>query len=153
MRERSRRGRNRAFLCIEQLRESENSRSRRKIMGKSTWFKEGKKNSQWNNATGPLPRPGKRKKIEGEELRNRSVIFVEHTPGGELAKLIRNQLTRMEELMGFKIKVVERAGTALKDLFSPTNIWRGGACSRLDCTTCTQGGGRPPRLYKEKHHL
>ena len=67
----------------------------------------------------------KGRKLRGEELRNRSVIFVEHTPGGELAKLIRNQLTRMEELMGFKIKVVERAGTALKDLFSPTNIWRG----------------------------
>ena len=27
--------------------------------------------------------------------------------------------------MGFRIKVVERAGTAIKDLFSPTNIWRG----------------------------
>ena len=45
----------------------------------------------------------------------------------------------MEKLMGFKIKVVERAGTPIKDLFSPTNVWGGGQCERLDCTTCQQG--------------
>ena len=102
--------------------ESGNSRNRKKILGKSTWLKGGKKNPRWNGATGPLSGPRKSQKLEGEEIWNRSVIFVEHTPGGELAKQIRNTLARMEDLMGFKIKVVERAGMALKDLFSPTNI-------------------------------
>ena len=50
-------------------------------------------------------------------------MFVEYTPGGELAKRLREQLLSMEKLMGFKIKVVERAGTPIKDLFSPTNVW------------------------------
>ena len=71
--------------------------------------------------------------------KTRTVLFVEHTPGGELAKRLRDQLSRLEGLMGFKIKVVERAGTALKDLFSLSDVWGGGACSREDCTTCNQG--------------
>ena len=72
-------------------------------------------------------------------IKTRTVLFVEHTPGGELAKRLRDQLSRLEGLMGFKIKVVERTGTALKDLFSLSDVWNGGTCSREDCTTCRQG--------------
>ena len=40
--------------------------------------------------------------------------------------------------MGYKMKVVERVGTQLKDMFSLTNIWGGTICDRKDCTTCQQ---------------
>ena len=42
--------------------------------------------------------------------------------------------------MGFKLKIIEKTGTKLKDLFSPTNIWKGSQCGREGCTTCNQGG-------------
>ena len=67
-------------------------------------------------------------------------MFVEHTRGGEMAKRLRLQLGRIENLMGFKLKIVEKTGTKLKDLFSPTNIWKGSQCGRDGCTTCNQGG-------------
>ena len=59
---------------------------------------------------------------EAGPLETRSVIFVEHTPDGMLAKRLREQVNRMEHIMGFKFKVVERTGTRLKDMFSPTNV-------------------------------
>ena len=67
-------------------------------------------------------------------------MFVEHTKGGEVAKRLRLQLGRIETLMGFKLKIIEKTGTKLKDLFSPTNIWKGNHCGREGCTTCNQGG-------------
>ena len=54
--------------------------------------------------------------------------------------MLREQLGRMEQTIGFRIKVVERAGTRLKDMFSLTNLWGGSQCAREDCTTCTQEG-------------
>ena len=68
------------------------------------------------------------------------MMFVEHTRGGEMAKRLRRHLGRMEDLMGFKLKIIERTGTKLKDLFSPTNIWKGSQCGRKGCITCNQGG-------------
>ena len=40
--------------------------------------------------------------------------------------------------MGFKIKVVERAGTPLRMMFPLFMIGEGKECGRDDCTTCTQ---------------
>ena len=124
--------------------ESGNSRNRKKVMGKSTWFK-GNGGGK-NKNTGTFNGHRKNRNIKGEKdstgtgpLQTRTVLFVENTPGGELASKIRDQLTRMEGIMGYKMKVVERVGTQLKDLFSLTNLWRGNTCDRKDCTTCQQG--------------
>ena len=73
---------------------------------------------------------------------------MEHTPSGELAKL-REQLRRIEDLMCFRITVVERTGTSVKDLFSPTNIWAGSHCEIEDCMTCTQGAEDLPDCSKQ----
>ena len=122
--------------------ESGKTRNSKKIMGRSSWFKggNGKKTTQkWNKNINSRNNSGGKGKWNSTELKTRTVLFVEHTPGGELAKRLREQLSRMEGLMGFKIKVVERTGTALKDLFSLSDVWSGGVCSREDCTTCKQG--------------
>ena len=130
--------------------ESGKTRNRKKIIGKSSWFKggNGKKTTQrWNNTTNMKRNNGgvRNNAKVGKDgtsplmIKTRTVLFVEHTPGGELAKRLRDQLSRLEGLMGFKIKVVERTGTALKDLFSLSDVWNGGACSREDFTTCRQG--------------
>ena len=71
--------------------------------------------------------------------KNQNCNFVKHTTGGELAKRMREALSRIEKKMGFRIKVVERSGTQIKDLFSLTNVWGGIPCDRKECITCTQG--------------
>ena len=124
------------ILLYRTSEESIGSRDKKKLLGKSTWFKGGGKRT-CSSVPGGVKRGVKRKRME-EVSRTRSVLFVEHTPGGELAKRLREQLLRMETLMGFHIKVIERTGTKLKDLFSLTNVWGGMKCERGDCTTCNQ---------------
>ena len=67
------------------------------------------------------------------------MIFVEHTPGGTLAKNLRSLLERLHHHLGCKIKVVERTGSKLKDLFPLTKLWEGTGCGRKDCFPCRQG--------------
>ena len=99
--------------------ESGSSRARKKILGKSTWFKggkEGKKKTVLNGRNKGLK--WEHRNSDTGPLDTKTVLFVEHTPEGTLAKMLREQLGRMEGTMGFRIKVVERAGTRLKDMFS-----------------------------------
>ena len=65
----------------------------------------------WKRQTGPLPP-------------TRSVIFLDNTAGGLLAK-------RFQE--------AESAGTPLSMLLPSTNPWGPQDCTRLDCVTCNQG--------------
>ena len=118
--------------------ESGKSRNRKKIIGKSTWFKKSGGGGAKTIAGGN----NKKRKINSEDeggIKTRTVIFVEHTPGGEMAKRMREELSRIEKMMGFRTKVVERSGTKIKDLFSLTNVWGGIPCDRDECITCTQG--------------
>ena len=62
----------------------------------------------------------------------------------ETSQTDQEPTSKMEDLMGFKIKVAERAGTALKNLFRLDQNLEGGACSRQDCSTFTQGGEELP---------
>ena len=75
----------------------------------------------------------------GKPLKTRTVLFVEQMRDGRLAKDIREVLKRLEVILGFKVKVVERAGTSLKNLLPNTNPWAGAHCSRTECITCNQG--------------
>ena len=85
------------------------TRAKKRLLGKSTWFKGGIKRGpgiQNKRKTGV-----KRKRCEDEDLKTRSVMFVEYTRGGEMAKKLRLELGKMENLMGFRMKVIERTGT------------------------------------------
>ena len=122
--------------------ESGSTRAKKKLLGKSSWFKGGgggRTKPGWTRKNKGVKSEHRRKGDTGP-LETKTVLFVEHTPEGTLAKRLRDQLGRMEGTMGFRIKVVERAGTRLKDLFSLTNVWGGSQCEREDCTTCTQEG-------------
>ena len=57
-----------------------------------------------------------------ENLRTSTVLFVENTKGGELAERMRTTLKRIEEILGYRVKVVERSGTPLKKMFPLTKI-------------------------------
>ena len=129
-------------------------------MDKSEWFKKvGKRteedatstknvNSSWGGRV-------KRQKVLQSSLgtslgtaRTRTVLFVEQTPGGKLARSLREVLKRIEGILGFKVKVVERTGSTLKNLLPNTNPWGGAHCTRAECVTCNQGSEDMPACTK-----
>ena len=73
-------------------------------------------------------------------MKTKSVLFVDQTPNGELAKLLRETLRRLEHILGFRVKIVEKTGTPIKGNFSVTKLWEGTPCGRGDCITCSQRG-------------
>ena len=72
-----------------------------------------------------------------------TVLFVPKTPGGILAKLMREAEEEIEKLTGDRVKVVERAGTMIKRILSKSNPWAGESCGRTECLVCRyeEGGG------------
>ena len=83
------------------------------------------------------------------EPRVKSILFVEQSPGGELARLMRQTLSNMEPTLGFKIKVVERCGQSLGSKFPISNLWGGAKCGRQGCTTCEQDVEELPDCTKK----
>ena len=134
------------FKLYRTAKDSSKPRQMKKLLGARDWYR--RKRSREDDE--PLPESNKRGRWEGEgahqpreegEVDMRSVIFVEYTPGGALAKRIREVLGRLQGLLGGGIKVVERTGTPLVRQFPLTRLWEGTPCPRSDCVTCTQGGG------------
>ena len=72
-------------------------------------------------------------------MRVRTILFVEQSPNGELARRMRERLRSMEETLGFRAKVVERVGQQLGSKFSLSTVWDGTKCGRSDCVTIEQG--------------
>ena len=114
--------------------DSSGARIKKKLLSKSNWFKKKKKEEQEKEqmepgATSWGSRPAK-------ELEVKTVLFVEQSPGGELAKRMRETLRNMEHTLGFKVKVAERTGQALGSKFPLNTLWDGAKCGQGDCTTC-----------------
>ena len=71
---------------------------------------------------------------KGREMKTRTVIFVEQTRDGALAKALREVATRLEGMIGFRVKVVERTGSSLRNSLPNTNPWAGQMkYGRTDC--------------------
>ena len=81
-------------------------------------------------------------------MKTRTVLFVEQTRDGRLAKELREVLQRLEGVLGFRVKVVERTGTSLKNTLPNTNPWSGAHCGRMDCVTCNQISEEKPPCTK-----
>ena len=67
------------------------------------------------------------------------MLFVEQTKNGMLAKMFRDQEMRLAELTGFKVKITEMNGTAVKNILHDPNPWALARCSRPDCYPCHTG--------------
>ena len=116
-------------------------RWKKKLLGKTTWFRKKRGEDDTYRKTGRRSNTKEDDLSTGnQELRTRAVIFVPQTPSGELAKRTREVIQKMEHLLKFKLKVVERAGTSLQNQFSQSSIWRGMACGRQECIPCHQEG-------------
>ena len=68
-----------------------------------------------------------------------SVMFVEKTKGGVLAKLLQEAEDGMAHMTGFRIRMTEMSGSKLCHLLPNTNPWSGVQCGRQKCTPCAQG--------------
>ena len=72
-------------------------------------------------------------------MEHKTVIFVEYTREGELGNRLRELYNRLSGMLGFNIKVVERAGSTLRSQFPVTTLWDGAPCPREECIMCSQG--------------
>ena len=109
-------------------RETGGSRGKKKLLGKTSWYKQ-RRSRREEDTLGPGRRGTKgdvRRKRGSQDVKTRAVLFVPQTPMGELARRTREVLQRMEHLTKFRLKVVERAGTSLQNLFSQTAICKSG---------------------------
>ena len=126
------------------------------MLAKANWFKQKKKkNYNEEDRTKHMGGQGAHKlgskRNKNEEPEVKSLLFVEQTPNGELARRLRETLRNMEPTLGFKIKVVERAGQKLGSKFPLSSLWGGVGCGGQDCITCGQGGDSEPPNCTQKN--
>ena len=129
--------------------QSATGRMKRKLIEKSTWFRKRRSNQEVPEKSNDMKGKKRRKKggnkdqddqEEQDNLRTRTVLFVENTPGGALAKKLREIMQRIQEILRYRIKVVERAGTPLKLLFPLGDLGAEEQCERRGCIPCEQPG-------------
>ena len=113
--------------------ESLGLRTRKKLLGKTQWYKNKKKNKQETKGEGEDMIEDKQKKAgsrrykpeDKKDKETAAVLFVDNTKGGGLARELREVLGRLEDIMGYRLKVVERSGTPLRLMFPLTKIGEG----------------------------
>ena len=77
-----------------------------------------------------------RKRRRREKKKVKAVLFAPYTRNSALAMKLREAEERLATLTGYKLKVVERAGTKLEDILTKSNPWQGIDCGRKLCLLC-----------------
>ena len=123
-------------------------RIRRKILDPVNWFRPKDKIEEEGKEKVTSEREvhgfKKKRKFESDEKLNRvekkqkkedpkAVMFCPYTPGGELAKRLREVEFDMEKSSGYKIKIVEESGEKVLDVLHSSNPWKGEDCGREKC--------------------
>ena len=105
--------------------ESNKTRASKKLTEKSEWFRKQKNDNQDldneekdESCLNKYLRDGKNQEDGNQNMTipTRTVLFVENTRGGELAKRLRSVEKRTQNMTGFKTKIVEGVGSKLKNL-------------------------------------
>ena len=123
----------------------------KKLREKSTWFKKKAKEDCYvggRKSTLPGKTDSIKKTLTEKKDPAKTVMFVEYTPQGALAKRLREVAQRLESIVGFGIKIVEKTGLPLVSQF-PSDTWDGTPCGRGDCITCIQGAEEIPPCTKQ----
>ena len=95
---------------------SKASRGTNKLLEKSTWFKKRAKEDCYvgeRKSTAPGKTHSTKKNLGEKKTPAKTVMFVEYTPHGVLAKRLREVDQRLESITGFGIKLVEKTGIPL----------------------------------------
>ena len=84
--------------------------------------KSKKKLNWWNN--------------EKSEIQYKSVLFVTPTPGGVLAKALRQREEELNKNGKERIKIEEKGGTKIKDILGTKNPFKKSKCVQKTCPLC-----------------
>ena len=77
--------------------------------------------------------------VRAWEKEPEAVVFVAHTPGGELRKILQKNDDELAETLGTRrVKFVERGGTSLQAILCQSNPWGKKHCNRV-CHMCDNG--------------
>ena len=66
----------------------------------------------------------------GNKVPTKAVMFVPFTKGSQLAKQMRENEQMMEQMSGYRLKIVERGGIKLESILVKRNPWEGECCER-----------------------
>ena len=66
----------------------------------------------------------------------KAVMFVPYTAHGKLAAKLREAEVKLQDLTGYKLKIVERSGSKMEDLLHQSDPWQGEDCCRPHCLLC-----------------
>ena len=122
-------------------------RIRKKLLDPVTWFKskpeedtEIEKEHQEKSGRERLKKRKSEEEHGGRNMRMKeepkAVMFCPYTPGGDLAKRLRDVEENMEKNTGYRIKIVEEAGEKILDILHSSNPWKGEICGRSNCWLC-----------------
>ena len=121
--------------------ETENSRRKKKLLGKTTWFRNRKPTNQnQGRTTTQRKRQNNHTKEQAtnqDDKQPAAVIFDDRTPGGELARRLRQAETELGKISKKRVKVVERNGAQLQLQLTKSDPWGDTLCERPDCTMCS----------------
>ena len=73
---------------------------------------------------------------KGKGLDVISVMFVQRTEGGKLVDALRREEHVIAERAGYRVKLVEKAGSKLTQLLTRSDPFGGQPCERMDCPPC-----------------
>ena len=125
-------------------------RYKKKLLEKSNWYKKRKssKDEKYKKVEQKKSKREAKKRSKDEQPVPKTILFVEHTAGGELAHKLRELTRRLAPTIGFSIKIVERAGATLRSSFPLANLWEDQKCGREDCVPCEQGAEKIQPCYR-----
>ena len=87
------------------------------------------KSRKYNTKAMPTPEP-----------KTVTVLFVDQTVGGVLARRLQIAEDRLSKVTGYRVRITETSGSQLRRILPNTNPWQGMDCQRTGCYTCNQGG-------------
>ena len=112
---------------------SENSNSQHKVKQDSQQAGSDQKSRPGRISTGQ----GKTSKPDPPTI---SVMFVDQTVGGVLAKMLQEVEDRLARITGYRVRITETSGSQLCRILPNTNPWGTKDCERGNCYTCSQSG-------------
>ena len=95
----------------------------------------------------------KSKKTMRKEVDTITVMFIDQTVGGVLARRLQEAEDRIAEITGYRIRMVESSGTQLRRILPNTNPWSGQDCSRLTCYNMQPRRGNKAGLQETESSL
>ena len=123
-------------IGIYKKKEKEDEEGKRPMFRNKNWKKEERRKEK-----------ERKKKNWATKKGHIAPIFVPATPGGELAKKMR-QITDKEAKHGIHFNIVEVGGKTMRSELQKSNPTAKPGCSKADCLACKEGRGKGGKCHK-----